>query len=375
MADALALMQWEEQGLVRTQQKLAEFVQYFQATLEINSEGFPMSLIDPTAIAECIPYSETTDDIPEERLALAIRRVDYEDGVPCVDGLPIWERLDGETIPYYKVFKEYRDMKYVNDTNHNTRSMARLAETLNVPGRLVSILSRIYHWAPRVKAYDKQREYEIALKKQRNIEELEFKHAKYSNEILDQAIKFLEKNPKAIDGKLALQMIELGMKYGRISAGLLGDKPGTHSSVAAAQAAAGVHQTNIAISQTNTHNEAGQMLNVTSVGGVTQGGANGQGGSAVERQLQANMKDTSQLVSVLHILNQSGAFKAATLPSVEETEEEEASRYDLYDDGTALHDIIELLPEEVNEIGAIDDDDAALNINNKAVPGVGERHA
>lgn len=359
MADALALMQWEERGIVKSQQKLADFVQYFQSTMELNNDGMPLRLIDPTVIAECVPYAETTDDVPEEKYNQAIRQIDFEDNVPCIDGLPIWERLDGENIPYYKIFKEYRDMKYLNNTQHNTRSIARLAEIINAPGRLIAVLAKIYHWIPRVKAYDQQREIEIMLAKHKNIEALESKHAKYSNAILEQAITFLEKNPNKIDPKTALQMVELGMKYGRISAGLLGDKPGTQ----AYMNSGGAHQTNIAISQTNTHNEAGQMLNVTSVGGVNQGGG-GHGGSAVERRLNSNMKDQSQLMSVLHVLNQSGAFKAVAQPAIgEENLEDEEARYDMYDDGVAMEDIIDVTYED-------ETDDDTLNINDiTAVPG------
>ncbi len=375
MADALALTKWEENGLVKAQQKLADFITYFQSMADTNNDGMPMSLIDPTVIAECVPYAANTDEVPEDKYYQAIVSVDFEDGVPCVGGLPIWERLDGEAIPYYKIFKEYRDMKYVNDTNLNTRSIARLAEQINASGKLLSILSKIYHWPVRVKAYDAQKSIEIQLKKQRVVEELENKHSKYSNDILEQAINYLNKNVSKIDPKIALQMIELGMKYGRISVGLLGDKPGTQAHMSQG----GVHQTNIAISQTNSHNEAGQMLNVNNVGGDNQG-RGGQNGSAVERRLGSNMKDQSQLMSVLHVLNASGAFKAAALPETGiDKEDDEETKYDMYDDGTDLADIIEIIPEDYHNNanggnghngGNYNNNAPASNINNnRVVPG------
>lgn len=365
LADALVLVQWEEQNLTQNKQKLANFVQYFQGGLETNPEGQPLNLIDPTVIAECLPYAETTDDVPEEKLFNAMHTIDFVDNMPCVDGTPIWERLDGEQIEYYKLFKEYRDMKYAGDTHLNTRSIARLSEQLNVPGRLINIVAKIYHWIIRVKAYDKQKAYEIALARHRNIEQLEFKHADFSNKILEQAMEFLTKNPAKLDPKVALQMMELGMKYGRISAGLLGDKPGTHSQAAAANAAGlTTPQMNIAISQHNTHNEAGQMLNVTQHGNGN--GANGRRAvSEADKQLQQDMKDPAQLLSVLHVLNESGAFKAAASPADASQRLDDDVVFDPYDDGTALDEIIEVeVEDEVDEA-------AALIIKENAVPEVG----
>lgn len=300
LADAPAVLEWEQKGIVKAQQKLANFVQHFQNMMQVNAEGEYLYLIDPTVVAECVPYAETPDDVPEDKLKEAMIPIEFEDGMPCINGIPIWERLDGEPIPYYKIFQDYRDMKYYNDTNLNLRSIARLSEKLNIPGRLLNILAKIYHWAIRVKAYDKHREFEIALKKRRIVEELENKHAKYANEILEQAIEYLKKHPQQLTPKVAVQMIELGMKYGRISVGLLGDKPG--SQVAA------LHQTNIAISQATQHNNAEQMVNVHAVGGDIQGHGSK---SAVEQQLQNNLKDTHNLISILHVLNRSGAFQVA----------------------------------------------------------------
>lgn len=306
---SIALLDWDK-GTSEIKNSLANFIAQLQQMMDVTPSGEYLALIDPTVIAECMPYCDSPDDIPEDKFNQAVVKLDYEDGIPTIGGLPIWERLDGEVIPYYKIFKEYRDMKYdtvstANTTNELTivgsRSIGRLAERLNIPGRQLTMLSKIYHWAMRTRAFDNFKMREIALKKQRQAEELESKHAKYSNELLEQAITYLKQHPAQLNPKTALQMVEIGMKYGRISVGLAGDKPGSNASA--------VHQTNINVSQTN--NSADQMLNMQqgAGGNDTAQGSKGSGhGSEVERQLANNMKDPSNLLSVLHVLNKSGAF-------------------------------------------------------------------
>jgi hypothetical protein len=332
MAEALSLQVWESQGIIPLQRKLADFVHQMQQTIEINREGIPMSYIDPTIIAECVPHAETTDDIPEQKFRSAIVPISFEDGIPAVEGIPFWERLDGEKMDYYKIFKLYRDMRYLPvimqdgvDTSTSAssatstasslstpstyvvgnRSMASLAERLNINGKLVNILARIYHWSIRVKCYDLYKERELALRKRIVAEELEHKHSQYSNKLLEDALKWLDTHPASINAKTAMQMIEIGMKYGRISVGLLGDKPGAQSSA--------VHQTNISVSSSHTINEADQMI-------IANGGANqSQGrtqGSAVERQMAANMQDPDNMMSILHVLNSSGALETAVKTSL-----------------------------------------------------------
>lgn len=322
----LTLRQWEESKIVPLQNKLANFIAQMQGLLEVNNDGIPLAYIDPTLVAECVPYCETTDDIPDDKYKQAITKIDFEDGVPIVSGIPFWERLDGEPFDHYKTFKEYREMRYHNNTMLNSRSLARLGEQLNIPGKLLGILAKIYHWAPRIKSYDSYKAREFALQRARNAEQLEVKHATYSNEILEQAVTYLKEHPQALNAKTALQMVELGMKYGRISAGLLGDKPGNDPR------STPVHQTNIAINANSTLNTAEQMAIVNNGG---EGENNSHNGS-VGRKLANSLKDTDNLASILHVLNKSGAFKStkdAEVNDVIEVEVETESDGD--EDGTA----------------------------------------
>ena len=107
-----------------------------------------------------------------------------------------------------------------------TRSIAKLSEQSQMSGRQLSILSRIYHWQMRVKAYDTYKLIEKEQIKQRNIELLENKHAKISNELLEEAADYLKKHTEQLSPKVAIDLVSLAIKAGRIANGLYGDKPG-----------------------------------------------------------------------------------------------------------------------------------------------------
>lgn len=328
MADALALQHWQDNNLVSTQNKLASFISELQAKIAISGGqgGLPEFYIDPTAIAECVPYCDSTDDIPEHQLNAAHVKIEQEsmvDGqggyvMPTVGGVPIWDRLDGEKIDYYKIFKEYREMKYTAITTSagaynghsglSQRSIGRLSEQLNTPGRLLTILSKIYHWGLRVRAYDNYKTVEHQLVRERNAELLELKHAKFSNSLLEQAFDYLKTHEDKLDPKVAMDMINIGMKYGRISAGLPGDRP-------TCEARTGNNKSGYG-NGTSFQGSDGYIANQINVVGNIQSGENivnstNQSGpkNNIEQQFSSGLKNNGTVASILHVLNRSGAFR------------------------------------------------------------------
>lgn len=283
-----ALLQWDD-AKTSLQHKLGDLVQFFQVSLPTNTDNIPMSYIDPTVLAPILLDVDTPDDVAMTVIEQATTPIEFDEGFPAVAGIPFWERLDGEALPYYKLFKEYREMKYID----LTRSIAKLSDSCGMPGRQLSALSKAYHWQTRAKAYDKYKAYERALMQETQREKLESRHATISNQLLDQAVDYLEQHPEQLSPKIALQMVELAMKSGRISVGLNGDKPGSANS-------SGSGSRTPAININNTVQSADQMLNVDA----------GKSGG-IEGKIRDNAKDMGQLQSVLHILNETGALKVA----------------------------------------------------------------
>jgi|GEM_PF-6590192 len=259
------------------QRKLGNFVQYFQVNLPTNSYGIPLKIINPLLIAENMLDCETTDDMPDHIVQQAVMDIDFEDGLPIVEGTPIWERFDGEPVDYYKLFKEYREMVY----NMGSRSISKLSATHNIIGKNLNALAKVYHWQLRCKAYDVYKQQEFNRRRQFEIEKLESKHARVAEKLLEQSMAYLEDHPEQLNPKIALQMLQTAMKAGRLALGLNADKPGSGDS-----------GPSININQT-TRTDMGEVTSSVSVG---------------NSESVKGAEDVSYLQSILHILDKSGAF-------------------------------------------------------------------
>lgn len=277
MSENIPALQWD-QGKYDFQRKLGNFVQYFQVNLPVNGYGNPLQIINPLYIAENMLDCQTTDDVPDEVVESAIITLEFDHGMPLVEGLPIWERFDGELIAYYDLFKHYREMMYTT----GTRAIAKLAAQFDVPGKSLQTLSKMYHWQLRCKSYDDYKKLEYQRNKEFEIQKLETAHTKAADFLLNEAMVYLTDHPEQMNPKIALQMIQVGMKAGRLALGLSGDKPeGGHSSA-----------TNINIHQTSGAG-TGEMTTSVHVGNTDKA------------------QDVSYLQSIVHILDQSGALDKA----------------------------------------------------------------
>lgn len=272
---------WDH-GKYDFQRKLGNFVQFFQVNLQTNGYGIPLGLVDPTIIAENMLDCETTDDLSDDIVEQAIMAVDFDEGMPLVDGLPIWERLDGELIEYYKLFKEYREAAHIS----GSRSIAKISQTFNVSGKYLSVLSKIYHWQLRCRAYDLYKRMELERARQLQVQKLESKHAEAAAVLLEQSLAYIENHPEQLNPKAALQMLQIAIKTGRLAAGLNPDKPGS----------ADTPQPTTNISILSNPGSAAEVSTSIEVGGGKQLGEN---------------TDASYLQSIVHILDKSGALDKA----------------------------------------------------------------
>ena len=302
------LLVWDK-GKTAMQVKLGDLVQYFQVGIPTTENQIPKLYVDPTVLTPYLLDVTTPDDISDDIISSAKVPIDFEEGFPTIDGVPFWERLEGEPVPYYKLFKEYREMKYIGDSNENgsfTRSIAKLAESSGMLGRQLNALSKAYHWQARAKAYDVNKALERQVARERDVAALESRHAKISNQLLDQAVDYLTDHPEQLSPKIALDMVQLAMKSGRLALGLNPDKPGS--------ASGGTDGRGTSVNIINQNNSAGGDMNQVNVLDDL---------SAVEKKTQENSKDVSHLQSILHILNESGAFANANGTAQESKGEDE----------------------------------------------------
>jgi hypothetical protein len=278
MGTNLPALTWDP-GRYEFQRKLGNFVQYFQINLPTNAYGVPLQLINPMMLTDTLLDAETTDDVPDRVVENAIMSIDFEEGMPLADGVPIWERFDGEMVDYYNLFKQYKDMLYVG----GTRALAKLSANTNIEGKNLAVLSKVYHWQLRCKAYDAFKRMEAQRKRQYEIEKLESKHMEASKTLLEAGLKYLDDHPEQLNPKIALQMVQVAMKAGRLSLGLNADKPGSGDSAPS-----------ININQTSSG--GGDMSTTVEVGG---------------QDSQQKEAPLDYLQSIVHILDKSGALDQA----------------------------------------------------------------
>ncbi len=280
--------------------RLASVVAQLQATFELG--GSITAIVDPALIAQELPYVDGLEDFTDDMKARSTMNVEFMDATPTIQGIPVWDRISGERMDFYNVFKLYRDSRYFLIDNGDyvivNRTIAGLARQLNIPGQVLTYISKLYSWSARCKLYDGFMEMEMQKRRFQREVLLQSDQLKMSSALCQKAFDYLSKNFANLNPKEALQALELGLKYSRISSGLLPDKPGN--------AVAG-NQTNLSIYNTTTHNNADQLLNVNANMGPTGPGV----GSAVERQLHEDMKKEDNILSVLHVLQASGAMKSA----------------------------------------------------------------
>lgn len=256
--------------------RLGNYIQYFQSDLPLSAEGLPMKYIDPTIMAQHMALISDPDELTDTELLESIVDIDFSEGFPTVDGTPFWERLDGELVEFYKLFKAYRDMK----DSTGTRAIAQLSDLCGIPGKVLSSISKTYLWPLRCKAYDIFSYQVKEMRRQKAIEDLEVNHSSIANQLLEQSMTYLENHPEQLTPKVAIQMVQLGLKTGRTALGLSAE----------GGASKGSNETNIQIN--------------------TQANAQAEGGANVLDKMENQAKDTSYTASILHILGNSGALTA-----------------------------------------------------------------
>ena len=277
--------------------KLASFIQALQRTMP-QSEGRLICFINPATLATNIPFCDSPNDLTEDIVKESTIQLEFTDDMALVDGLPIWERLEGERIDFYQLFKVYRDMRYTVTTDGDyfllNRSMAKLSRLTQIPAKLINCLAKIYNWALRVSYYDVYMEKQAYKRHCAKVQLMESDHFRISTQLMNKAYNYLQSNIAKLTPKDALQMLQLGLEYSRLSAGLNRDKPS--SSVTAPT------QPTLAIYNNTTNNNADQMVQINQ---------NPAYSSEVERQLHEDLKAEDNLLSILHVLQRSGAIETA----------------------------------------------------------------
>lgn len=266
---------------------LAILVQFFQMELAQTDGHSIQALVDPLQLMQYSAASADPDTVPESALKTVLMPITYYDGCPTVEGVPVWERLSGETIPYYEAFKVYRDMRKVSPS----RSLARTAEQLQVPLKNLVNLAKIWHWQIRVVPYDVQCLTDRRILREQQAAQVDSHLAEKTRNMFDLAVEYLDEHSEQLTPKTAMELLKIVAPLMRISAGLPASSP---------------------LEELRTGNTSGVSVNIAT-GDTTKTGVHGMSASEVVEKTKQQAEDPTHLASILNVLIQSGALESTIL--------------------------------------------------------------
>lgn len=211
------IVAWDDRVFSVYRSLRANFEQ-LQKHISFNHHGQPNSFVNITELLR--HNSDLNFANLDERLFLPVI---IQEGIPTINAIPIWERIEGEPTEAYEIFKQYRMMKELN----KTRTMYNLSLLTNVPVSHLETMRHLFNWNYRIQAFDAYTAAERQLMLEQYRVEIEGKHLKIANKLAEQAFRYLEENESMITPKVALQMLDWAVKLERITTGLNPDGKGT----------------------------------------------------------------------------------------------------------------------------------------------------
>ena len=212
-----SMIAWDDR-VFSMYRNLRKNFEQLQKHISFNTSGQPNSFVNVT---ELLLYnSDLNFDNINERLFMPII---IQEGIPTVNAIPIWERIEGEPTEAYEIFKHYRMMKMSN----KPRTMFNLSLLTNIPVPHLETMRHLFNWNYRVQAFDAYMASERQLMLEQYRVEVEGKHLKMANKLSETAFKYFQENESMITPKVALQMLDWAVKLERITTGLNPSERGT----------------------------------------------------------------------------------------------------------------------------------------------------
>lgn len=207
--------QWAD-NYIATMIKAKPYVMQLQSNQAVDSIGRVTALVNTHVIIETA-FDQTPEQLVDAPPIGAIMPVVYVEEIPTIYGCPIWEKLEGEDVAAYELFKKYRDMEF---EKHTRRSIFNLAADSGLNMKELELLRQNYHWSIRAHAFDifKQQERELIV--QLRQQEIEGRHATQARQLFDKATQYLLKHEDMLSPKVAIQMLETAAKLERLASGM-----------------------------------------------------------------------------------------------------------------------------------------------------------
>ena len=207
-----------DNNLIKAYRNIRSNFEELQKHISFNVSGQPNSFVN---ITELLRQNANLDfSNIDERIFMPVI---LQEGIPTVNAVPIWERLDGEPIEVYEIFKKYRMLKELK----KQRTMFNLSLLTNIPVSQLEVIRHLFNWNYRVQAFDEYTTMERQLMLEQYRVDVEGKHLKVANELSDMAFTYLKENESMITPRVAMQMLDWAVKLERITVGLNPSNEGT----------------------------------------------------------------------------------------------------------------------------------------------------
>lgn len=279
---ATEIAKWD-QPYVQMMSTLKRYVSQLQGSQPLDALGRPTSLVNPQALL-ATGFRTPIDDLLDDPPVGAVLPISYLEGLPTIEGVPIWEHMEGEPLEFYQLFKRYRSMR----TSTSSRAVYKLATEVGSEVKHVELVRQAYHWQLRVGAYDYYVEQERNEQLELRRAEIEHKHAKTAEELYKISSKYLLEHEDLLTPKVAMQMLDVAVKLERASLGMAAmDSRGGGSK---------------------------QVLNIQNTVNGPVAGDGGEAPTLVSGKLE---DDKTRLTQVLNVMNKLGLMTEADVETVE----------------------------------------------------------
>lgn len=196
--------------------------------LQLNQYGLPAAIFRPdllptTEAALVAPRgpNQAALDLDGEVWDNAQLNISYAEGFPTIDGSPIWECLDFESVQLFKVFKKYLALR----ESHDGMRALYLQEQMkgNTYSREeLNDMFFTYYWPQRAAAYDLFHNDVAERKREHRTVRLDgqmFDQAKALNEIATDYMKS-DEFTELMTPDIAMKLHGMSIKHQRLSLGL-----------------------------------------------------------------------------------------------------------------------------------------------------------
>jgi hypothetical protein len=182
--------------------------------------GIPDVMVSYLPLLPYIHDIKDVDDVTTEIQAACQTPLGIVDHTVVIQdsGYPIWERLPGENDVYYRLFRQYCDMK----VQSGSRSVHSIIDSNNASADVINTIYRLFHWKMRIKAHDLHMTYTIEAEVAFKRNAMAGRHATAAENMLAFVTERITKNPELLKGSDLVKLFEQSMTAERLALGMSG---------------------------------------------------------------------------------------------------------------------------------------------------------